>query len=560
MRAPHRHLLLPALGGALALLFAAAPVAAQSAPAASTAPTFSEDELRLLYEEAAAIGAHTYTFYILASREADVIEDVGRQLSQPRNQAQSLKSLMKLQANRIDAFAIPTPVREQLRRLGPGGRSPGFRLDKDSWAIVELESVQEKPIAGYGTLRAVLPALVSKGALPAPTALQSEPLLVNRRLMNTVRSAQDFDRLPPGFDVDQPLSNGYLLLQQALLREDQELLKAVLKRLANPNLCAMYRCPLQIALESKQHAADFVRQLLAAGAQPDQTAGPGQDTALTLASLNGRRDIVELLLAAGADLNGGSGGRTPLAVAVYRDHFEIAQLLLDRGADPLYSKPATGTRFTPAPPISVVLGGGRPQAAALLRAAVMKKVAAQPQYRWDGWLEQDGQKYPLADGTLRLKRAPFTLNVHLGPEATLRLASSTSTRVFDELRTSDLGAPVYELGKTAREPHTGSAEWLLVSDDRKIAASERRPGGLQAWTTHLHTPDFNRIEDTPQGRLYVRTVSQLALNDGKQDVRPVPIADTDIAEINMAIGTAVDYDARSGDYANLQKIKLVFDR
>ena len=58
-----------------------------------------------------------------------------------------------------------------------------------------------------------------------------------------------------------------------------------------------------------------------------------QDTALREAAVNGRLEVVRLLLDAGADLSLANGaGGTPLMVAAGRGHLEVLRLLLWRGA------------------------------------------------------------------------------------------------------------------------------------------------------------------------------------------------------------------------------------
>ena len=88
--------------------------------------------------------------------------------------------------------------------------------------------------------------------------------------------------------------------------------------------------PLHYASQ-KGHTA-VVELLLAAGA--DVTAVSGFNmTALHFASLNGHKAVVKLLLAAGADVHAVSIGRTPLHLASQKGHGAVAELLLTAGAD-----------------------------------------------------------------------------------------------------------------------------------------------------------------------------------------------------------------------------------
>ncbi len=80
------------------------------------------------------------------------------------------------------------------------------------------------------------------------------------------------------------------------------------------------------------HGAGIVR-----GGWPDrgyQEATPGGMTALSYASRDGRLNIVQMLLAAGADLKRDDVNKiSPFAMAITNNHMELAQFLLERGAD-----------------------------------------------------------------------------------------------------------------------------------------------------------------------------------------------------------------------------------
>lgn len=78
---------------------------------------------------------------------------------------------------------------------------------------------------------------------------------------------------------------------------------------------------------------EAVRQAIAKGGNVNASTTAG--TPLSIAALNGRRDIVELLLAQGADLNKGDEQArwTPLARSIVGGETEIAELLIGRGAD-----------------------------------------------------------------------------------------------------------------------------------------------------------------------------------------------------------------------------------
>lgn len=542
-----------------AIVLLALPLAASAAPPGAgggvplATPSYSEDELRLIHEEAVATGGMTYSFYILASDEQALLEESVARL----RDGGSLKQFPGMELRRQQAFALPVPIRAQLRNLLRGERSPVFALDKRRWAIVELEGIDTTtPVPIFESLRQSLPKLVSSGAIAEPRQLAGDPLLAQRRAMNRAQTTAEFDRLPPGFDIDLPLSSGLTLLQRALVRDDAAMVTATLTRAANGNLCLMRNCPLHLALRSKTQAPAYVRQLLAAGARPDQVSAPGEDTALTAASVLGLTEVVRALLAAGADRQGAGGPHTPLGVAAYAGHREVVQLLLDKGADPLFRKPEAGGGF--ATPMGNALAGGKADMVALLRAALRKQAATRAPSRYTLWFEQDGEIFPVENNRVSLRRKPFALHVQMPAGSELRLEASTSTRLFDEYRAGP-EAPLYQLARRLDEPRDGSARTLLVSDFAARAADPARHGAVHAWSAGAGRRDFSRSARGARGASLVREVDALVL-DRASGRSTVPVAKSTLREFALLVGIGADYNTSTGDLLNARRLRVVFDR
>ena len=95
--------------------------------------------------------------------------------------------------------------------------------------------------------------------------------------------------------------------------------------------------PYDINLACVKGDIDKVRSLLAADAGAVHFQAPCKKRPLSCAAEFGRRDIVALLLAAGADPNAQEGDnyRTfPLVAAAKHNDLEMVQMLLEHGADP----------------------------------------------------------------------------------------------------------------------------------------------------------------------------------------------------------------------------------
>ncbi|MGW1364929.1 ankyrin repeat domain-containing protein [Streptomyces chartreusis] len=114
----------------------------------------------------------------------------------------------------------------------------------------------------------------------------------------------------------------------AAIREAGEIVHLLLDAGADPD--AVDRVgwtPMQLATGD----TELVRHMLAAGADPSQTAGLRPP--LVQAVCDGNKEAVRLLLAAGADASAGGAQGTPLVAAADRSG-DFVRLLLDAGADP----------------------------------------------------------------------------------------------------------------------------------------------------------------------------------------------------------------------------------
>lgn len=102
---------------------------------------------------------------------------------------------------------------------------------------------------------------------------------------------------------------------------------------ADPNM-VFAKDPGPMHLAAEEGHKDVVELLLANGANAEYATECGHMTPFHVAVRNGRRDVVELLLANGASLRLWAGGDlTPLCLAAQSGHKDVAELLLVHGAE-----------------------------------------------------------------------------------------------------------------------------------------------------------------------------------------------------------------------------------
>jgi len=137
----------------------------------------------------------------------------------------------------------------------------------------------------------------------------------------------------PDLDVNAPEVDGSTALLWATYKVDHDLVKALLKAGAKPNVTNKYGSS-PLAESVKLGDIDLVRMLLDAKADPDSPNQDGQ-TALMLSSAIGSLKISELLLSRGANVNAVEAfrGQTALMWAAAGNQPEIVDLLLSKRAD-----------------------------------------------------------------------------------------------------------------------------------------------------------------------------------------------------------------------------------
>ena len=139
--------------------------------------------------------------------------------------------------------------------------------------------------------------------------------------------------LEQGVDVNAPQVDGMTALHWAARRDDLELAKALVRAGADVKAVNRYGVtPLSLA--STNGNAAMVELLLEAGADPN-TALPGGETALMTAARTGKIGAVKALLFRGAEVNAKESEHEQTAImwAAAEGHTEVVETLLAAGAD-----------------------------------------------------------------------------------------------------------------------------------------------------------------------------------------------------------------------------------
>jgi pectate lyase len=182
----------------------------------------------------------------------------------------------------------------------------------DSLALLHLYSV----LAGY--TYANLPKVWPATPFLELKYRQKDASIDNQIIYNT---------LTDSFGV--PMS-----LQEAAAMGDIDLVKTFFNRGVDVNSRESLRGWTALHRASIGNHADIVKLLLAKGANIDVVAGYPEGTALFYAVENGNMGMAELLIGHGADVNARSiFGQTPLDVAYMRNRNDIIELLLANGAE-----------------------------------------------------------------------------------------------------------------------------------------------------------------------------------------------------------------------------------
>lgn len=159
------------------------------------------------------------------------------------------------------------------------------------------------------------------------TALQAAVKVDNLELVERLLEAgADVRSRPNQEDYLEPLC----CLCTALSNRSYELARLLLNKGADPNESCGFSTPLEIAVDNA--AIEMIRYLILAGVDVNRRP-VDSSTALETAARGGRAEIVSLLIAGGATLDG-IDGTIALESAVQSGFIEVVKLLLAKGVSP----------------------------------------------------------------------------------------------------------------------------------------------------------------------------------------------------------------------------------
>jgi len=553
------------LGGAVACtLGATGASAAQENPAveASRRLQLNAEQLVALYLEAAAThNGFVYTIDVARFGDCSQAQKVASDLDTPPNRLKALRQVTKTSryANRF-LFAMEPELREQVRSMSEKDQTGVIKLASGECLLAEVVEYQQRPMLDPKELGPVLALTVDRGWLPHPDQLAQEPRLRSRTVANKVRSVADLDATPAGFDVNTRRSDGYTVLTHALLLDQADVARAALKRGADPNLCGPRYCPIQLAitLRDDQQARQLLELLLQAGADANQFDRAQRTRVLPLAAASAK-DVafVERLIKAGARLNGIPEAAPPLFAAAANGKRDILDYLVAQGAD-LF---ATDTS-RPGPPNTVYVAARAtkdPQFIEWVEQRMLEAAAKSGKHKVELWVEQEGHRVPVSGGEYRLKRAPFRIVVRL-PESGapgMMIASAETPAFHKDVRENAHESAIFRPVSTVAEESNGRSDWLDVLP----AGSSTKDGASQYWFWKNDAERrFTGLRGIGRATEYYKDIRAIVLDagTGPEKFQPVPIAQYGGGEIYVVAGVPVAMSIFDQRFIDPLLLKLTF--
>jgi hypothetical protein len=552
------------LCGAVSLALVPA-AAAQDNPAAEAwrRLQLKSEQLVALYLEAAAVhNGFVYTVDFARFDACSQAQKLLTDLDAPANRLKPLRQVTRTTryANRY-LFAMEPELREQVRSMSDGERTGAVKLSSGECIVAEVVEYQERAMLDPTELGPMLPLSVDRGWLPHPDRLEQDPKLRSRTVANRIRTVADLDAAPSGFDINTRRSDGYTILTAALLLDKTDVARAALKLGADPNICGPRYCPIQLALTHRDalQARELLDLLLQAGADPNQFDRAQRTRLVPLAAAAGKGlGFVGPLVKAGAKLNGIPDAAPPLFAAAANGKQEIVEYLVAQGAD-LFARDTS----RPGPPNTVYVAARvtrDPVFISWIEQRMLEAAAKSGKYKCEVWLEQDGVRIPASGGgEYRLKRAPFRIVVRLVEphDGGVMIASAETPAFHQDLRENAHESAIFRPVSTVAEEGTGKSDWLDVLP----SGASTKNGALQYWFWSSEAERrFTGRRGTGPATEYYKDIKAIVLDEGleAQKFQPVPVSQYRGEEIYMVAAVPVDLSIVDQRFIDPLLLKLTF--
>lgn len=447
----------------------AAPPPATLPAATAPAPVWSEAQWQALWDAAQhTAGLNAYEFKWLFY--TDISRARMARVSGVRSTTTSTAP---------NLIGVPKPIRLALVNLYvPGEKSqliPFTNRGTPGWLVVELVRVSRAtPLRMGADFEKDARDWVAKGLLPAPDVLLADPTERTRAAYWRALTPQAVAAIAPDLSPNVEYGNFLTPLTRAILTEKRELVTALLDRGANINQCGLLGCPLHLAqgMPDEKKAQEWTQWLLDRGAKPDTVDSrhmTANDTPLAAAVGQGRLGSAEALVKAGASPDGvPQVPQTPLYRAALAHRRDMVNWLIARGASVLpFEDRGNATPAMPAHLYAAAQATEDKDFIAWAEQTMFSAAQTAPEYRYNAFLEQGKQRYPLKDGAaLTLKAAPFQLVLELKPgeSTSVNVGASFDKAWSDEVRRGDRRNPLFHPFASAAlaEPPSEDSYDLLV--------------------------------------------------------------------------------------------------
>jgi hypothetical protein len=305
----------------------------------------------------------------------------------------------------------------------------------------------------------------------------------------------------------------------------------------------------------------MLERLLEAGADPNQFDRAQRTRFLPLAAAAAAvadQDLalVERLIKAGAKADGVPGASPPIFYAATAGRQDIIECLIAHGAD-VFARDTSGAGL-PISVYDVAREGKRPLFIEWVEKRMMEEAAKSGNYKCDLWLEQDGRRVTSSGGEYRLKRAPFRIVVRLAEpsEHGLVIASAQTPAFHDDVRGRAVESAVFRAATAGAEETDGTSDWLLVL----TGGAPTSKGGTLFW---YWTDDADRRFSGRRGAgkavEYYKDIRAIVLGGvSTQKSKPTPISQYGGRDIYVVAGVPVELSMSERRFVDPVFMKLTF--